>query len=221
MIPNFETAPGCASSTACAMPSAVSDAVIEVFGLDPRPGMTRDRLGAQLPARQAAAAGSRQLRARSEADLQSGDCRSCASAPAFRCSPRAGGSRWPVSGSWWSRRWSCPKTRTLEAIAAATPSSSSSSAPKRCGRVRAGCGECECCRADLSPPRRCAAGDRARGCARRDARAAELARRLDQRFRILTGSDRGAVERHQTLRAAIDWSYDLLDDTESARCSIA
>src|SRR5262249_20629740 len=43
---------------------------------------------------------------------------------------------------------------------------------------------------------------------------AELARRLDERFRILTGSERGAVERHQTLRAAIDWSYDLLDGTE-------
>jgi predicted ATPase/class 3 adenylate cyclase len=39
--------------------------------------------------------------------------------------------------------------------------------------------------------------------------AAELAERLDQRFRLLTGG-RGAVERHQTLRAAIDWSYDLL-----------
>jgi predicted ATPase/class 3 adenylate cyclase len=44
----------------------------------------------------------------------------------------------------------------------------------------------------------------------------ELAKRLDQRFRILTGSERGAVERHQTLRAAIDWSYELLDDAERA-----
>jgi predicted ATPase len=43
---------------------------------------------------------------------------------------------------------------------------------------------------------------------------AELARRLDERFRILSGSERGAVERHQTLRAAIDWSYDLLDNAE-------
>jgi predicted ATPase/class 3 adenylate cyclase len=42
----------------------------------------------------------------------------------------------------------------------------------------------------------------------------ELAQRLDERFRILTGSERGAVERHQTLQAAIDWSYDLLDDGE-------
>jgi predicted ATPase/class 3 adenylate cyclase len=38
---------------------------------------------------------------------------------------------------------------------------------------------------------------------------AELAERLDQRFRLLTGG-RGAVERHHTLRAAIDWSYDTL-----------
>ena len=42
----------------------------------------------------------------------------------------------------------------------------------------------------------------------------ELMNRLDQRFRLLTGSRRSAIERHQTLRAAIDWSYDLLDDAE-------
>ena len=38
----------------------------------------------------------------------------------------------------------------------------------------------------------------------------ELVSRLDRRFRILAGGRRGAVERHQTLRAAIDWSYELL-----------
>jgi predicted ATPase/class 3 adenylate cyclase len=43
---------------------------------------------------------------------------------------------------------------------------------------------------------------------------AELARRLDERFRLLAGGQRGVVERHQTLRAAIDWSYDLLSETE-------
>jgi len=41
----------------------------------------------------------------------------------------------------------------------------------------------------------------------------ELAHRVEQRFRLLTGG-RGNVERHQTLRAAIDWSYDLLDEPE-------
>ena len=42
----------------------------------------------------------------------------------------------------------------------------------------------------------------------------EIAERLDQRFRLLTGSERGTAERHQTLRAAIDWSYELLDASE-------
>jgi predicted ATPase len=42
----------------------------------------------------------------------------------------------------------------------------------------------------------------------------ELAKRLDRRFRLLTGGDRDAIERHQTLRATIDWSYDLLTEPE-------
>jgi tetratricopeptide (TPR) repeat protein len=43
---------------------------------------------------------------------------------------------------------------------------------------------------------------------------AELARRLDRRFQVLAGGRRGAVERHATLRAAIDWSYELLSAAE-------
>ncbi|MFZ0832717.1 MAG: adenylate/guanylate cyclase domain-containing protein, partial [Mycobacterium sp.] len=43
---------------------------------------------------------------------------------------------------------------------------------------------------------------------------AELARRLDRRFHVLAGGRRGAVERHATLRAAIDWSYELLSAAE-------
>ena len=43
---------------------------------------------------------------------------------------------------------------------------------------------------------------------------AELARRLDRRFQVLAGGRRGAVERHATLRAAIDWSYELLSEAE-------
>ncbi len=44
---------------------------------------------------------------------------------------------------------------------------------------------------------------------------AELAERLGERFRLLTGG-RGAVERHHTLRAAIDWSYDMLAAADRA-----
>jgi predicted ATPase/class 3 adenylate cyclase len=43
---------------------------------------------------------------------------------------------------------------------------------------------------------------------------AELARRLDRRFDTLTAGRRRAVQRHQTLRAAIDWSYQLCSETE-------
>ena len=42
----------------------------------------------------------------------------------------------------------------------------------------------------------------------------EISSRLDQRFRLLTGGSRTAPPRHQTLRALIDWSYDLLNPGE-------
>ena len=42
----------------------------------------------------------------------------------------------------------------------------------------------------------------------------EVNRRLDQRFRLLTGGSRTALPRQQTLRSAIDWSYDLLNGDE-------
>jgi len=44
----------------------------------------------------------------------------------------------------------------------------------------------------------------------------QIAARLDDRFRLLSSSGRTAVARHQTLRATMDWSYDLLDETERA-----
>jgi predicted ATPase/class 3 adenylate cyclase len=43
---------------------------------------------------------------------------------------------------------------------------------------------------------------------------AEILGLLDERFRLLTGGRRTAVERHQTLRATVDWSYALLRPTE-------
>jgi non-specific serine/threonine protein kinase len=44
----------------------------------------------------------------------------------------------------------------------------------------------------------------------------EIAARLDDRFNLLTQGSRTAMPRHQTLRAAIDWSYDLLSEQEQS-----
>jgi predicted ATPase len=52
--------------------------------------------------------------------------------------------------------------------------------------------------------------------------ATEVRDRLGDRFRLLVGPRRG-LERHQTLRHAVAWSYDLLDDGEQSvldRCSV-
>jgi predicted ATPase/DNA-binding CsgD family transcriptional regulator len=43
---------------------------------------------------------------------------------------------------------------------------------------------------------------------------AEIMARLDDRLRLLTGGPRDADARHRTLRAAIDWSYQLLEPSE-------
>ncbi len=51
----------------------------------------------------------------------------------------------------------------------------------------------------------------------------QIGQRLDQRFHLLSGGERGAIERHATLRAAIDWSYDLLSKDQQtllARLSV-
>ena len=42
----------------------------------------------------------------------------------------------------------------------------------------------------------------------------EIHRKLDQRFRLLTGGSRTALPRQQTLRSLIDWSYELLRELE-------
>ena len=42
----------------------------------------------------------------------------------------------------------------------------------------------------------------------------QIAARLDDRFRLLTGGSRTALPRQQTLRALVDWSYDLLSEQE-------
>ncbi|MFJ2441987.1 AfsR/SARP family transcriptional regulator [Streptomyces sp. NPDC087658] len=44
----------------------------------------------------------------------------------------------------------------------------------------------------------------------------QIADRLDDRFRLLTSGSRTVLPRQQTLRAVVDWSWDLLDEAERA-----
>ncbi len=46
--------------------------------------------------------------------------------------------------------------------------------------------------------------------------AGQLSARLDDRFGVLTGGSAAGLPRHRTLSAAIEWSYELLSDTEQA-----
>jgi predicted ATPase/DNA-binding SARP family transcriptional activator len=47
----------------------------------------------------------------------------------------------------------------------------------------------------------------------------QLASRLDDRFRLLTGGSRTALPRHRTLRAVVDWSWELLNEAERTALS--
>ena len=46
----------------------------------------------------------------------------------------------------------------------------------------------------------------------------QIADRLDDRFRLLTCGSRTVLPRQQTLRAVVDWSWDLLDERRTRRC---
>jgi predicted ATPase len=47
----------------------------------------------------------------------------------------------------------------------------------------------------------------------------QIADRLDDRFRLLTSGSRTVLPRQQTLRAVVDWSWDLLDEDERGRAA--
>lgn len=50
----------------------------------------------------------------------------------------------------------------------------------------------------------------------RSLRVVEIADRLDDLFRLLTGGRRASTDRHRTLRATLEWSHSLLDEDEKA-----
>ena len=90
--------------------------------------------------------------------------------------------------------------------------------PARRRRARAYCHSDLCVRLDGMPLAIELAAAR-----RRAIPVEQLAGRLNDRFRLLTGGPRTALPRQQTLRAVVEWSYDLLFDDEQrvfARVSV-
>jgi predicted ATPase/class 3 adenylate cyclase len=72
-------------------------------------------------------------------------------------------------------------------------------------------GTCPCRRRrDLSPARRAAARDRTGSRAHHTLTPGQLLSRLDDRIRLPGGRQRTTAERHRTLRATVQWSFDLL-----------
>ena len=105
-------------------------------------------------------------------------------------------SRAPRRGRPWpARRCGCsPTGRPPCGPASRSPTTTS----RRWWRSAAGSTGCRW-RSSWPPP----------GCAR--CRRSRSPARLDDRFRLLTGGSRTALPRHQTLRAVVDWSWDLLE----------
>ena len=200
-------------------PAAVPDAVAAVLGITQQPGKTVSRVGGRRAGGQSPAAGVRQLRARARRRRRSdrGHPRGLGDGQRF-WPPAAKDSESPTSSCGRCPRWTSARESTLPRLPF------SSNAPKALRHVFsvAQPGEADavveiCRRLDGIPLAIELAASRMASMT-----ASEVRDRLDQRFRLLVGSRRG-LERHHTLRHAVAWSYDLLDDAEKAlldRCSV-
>ena len=105
-------------------------------------------------------------------------------------------------------------------LAETKPPSSSSSEPERAGCHRTRSDQLDaittiCDRLDHMPLALELAAARTRSLS-----LDEIVDRVDDRFALLTGGDRTAAVRHQTLRGVVDWSYELLFSAEQRVLSI-
>ena len=200
-------------------PAAVPDAVAAVLGITQQPGKTVQRVGGRRVGGPGPAVGVRQLRARARR------CRR-----PDRSHPRAvgdGDGSWPPAARGWGSptsrcgrcpRWTSARESTLprsslfvERAQSVAPRFSMANADEAAAVVEI------CRRLDGIPLAIELAASRMASMT-----ASEVRDRLDHRFRLLVGSRRG-LERHHTLRHAVAWSYDLLDDAEKTlleRCSV-
>ena len=124
----------------------------------------------------------------------------------------AGGNLWQVAAARRARPGARPDAGALAAIERSGCSRAGGGGPARASPSPSA--NARAVAADLPAPGRHAAGDRAGRRAGAVLPAEQIAARLDDRFGLLTGGDRTALPRQRTLRATIDWSYDLLSAPE-------
>ena len=170
----------------------------------------------------AAAADPGQLRAPDRGLRAPGGC-AAASLPEAAPSWPPAAKRWGLQARLPSacRRWTCPTARPLPPLETLAQSEAVRLFVERAATASPGfsltAANAPAIAAGLPAPGRHPAGDRAgRGAGASCCRWTEIAQRLDDRFRLLTGGSRTALPRHQTLRASIDWSYGLLSEPERA-----
>ena len=203
---------------AVADPAAVPDAVAAVLGITQQPGKSVSRERGRRAGGQSPVAGVRQLRARARRRRRSG-----------RGHPRALGDRKVLAtsreglGVADEQLWPVPSLEVGAGIDSAAVTLFVDRARSVAPRFSlAEPDEADavveiCRRLDGIPLAIELAASRMASMT-----AIEVRDRLDQRFRLLVGSRRG-LERHHTLRHAVAWSYDLLDDGEKSlleRCSV-
>ena len=175
------------------------------------------RVGARLSRGQAAVVGARQLRASPRCGRASGGRDRASLPPGVGAGdeprgPRVGGradrrgSAAERPGQRRRRRRAPPGGRGAPVLRSGERGEAATSRSPTATSVLSG----RCAGASMGSHSR--SSSRRRGC--RSLSPDDLVSRLDQRFKLLTHGSRAALERHQTLRSTIDWSYDLLTPTE-------
>ena len=194
----------------------LAQVVVAALAVQSRAGAVAGRERVRLPGGQAGVDRAGQLRASPGRGSARSPRRSCAPRRGCGCWPRAGSrSASPGSGCWGCRPCASRQSPSLEAIAA-------------CEAVQLFMERAEATRSGLQLDAT-NAEQIVEICRRLDAiplaielaaarvtsmSPAEIAGLLDERFRLLTGGRRRGIERHQTLRATVEWSYSLLDERE-------
>ena len=217
MLPEFRDGAWVSELAPAGEAEAMLGVVATTFSVQQRIGSTLEESIVGGVAQPRAAVGARQLRAPDRCRSPASSTACCGRRPACGFSRRAGKasiSTASTSPRCGRSRW--PTRVTSTSSCTATPYACSKSERARCAKTfgvdaaNATTVDELCRRLDGIPLAIELAASRVASLG-----VPEILALLDERFRLLTGGRRMALERHQTLRAAVDWSYSLLRPDEA------